>query len=96
MNYWIQFLIKLLAPLERILKTSLLFLVALYRTVGSQHLGGQCRFHPSCSQYAVDCLKTHSVLNSLKLITLRILKCHPFGSSGWDPAPPASKGHSKC
>lgn len=96
MNYWIQFSTKLLVRFERILKDILLFLVAVYRTVGSQHLGGQCRFHPSCSLYAVDCLKTHSVLNSIKLISLRILKCHPFGSSGWDPVPPASKGPTKC
>ncbi len=92
MNFWTQSLISLYSFLEKPLKSILIFMVALYRTAGSQHLGGQCRFHPSCSQYAVESLKTHSVFFALKIIILRILRCQPFGSSGWDPVPP-TKGH---
>jgi putative membrane protein insertion efficiency factor len=72
---------------EGFLKTVLIFLVSVYRTIGSQHLGGQCRFHPSCSQYSLEALQTLPVLTAIRLITKRILKCHPFGSSGWDPVP---------
>lgn len=72
---------------EGFLKKTLLFFVGLYRTFGSQFLGGQCRFYPSCSHYAAEALKTHSVSSAFRLITLRILRCHPLGSSGWDPVP---------
>ncbi|MFN8846689.1 MAG: membrane protein insertion efficiency factor YidD [Bdellovibrionales bacterium] len=88
MNFSIKPLAKLLNHFESAIKNTLLFLVAIYRTVGSQHFGGQCRFQPSCSQYAVDCLKTHNALKAVSLIIRRIGRCHPFGSSGWDPAPP--------
>lgn len=84
-----QLLIKALNKCEKGAKTSLLFLVAIYRTALSQHFGGQCRFYPSCSHYAVDSLKEHSLGKALQLIVIRILRCHPWGSSGWDPVPPA-------
>ena len=72
---------------EGFVRMVLVFLVGLYRTIGSQFLGGQCRFHPSCSHYALEALQSHSVPRALHLITKRILRCHPFGSSGWDPVP---------
>lgn len=87
MKIWTEFWIKRLSEFESLLKSVFVFMVAIYRTVGSQHLGGQCRFEPSCSQYALDALKTHSLTTSLYLISKRILRCHPFGSSGWDPVP---------
>ena len=77
----------LFQAVESLVRTVLIFMVGVYRTVGSQHLGGQCRFHPSCSHYALEALKTHSILTALLLTTKRILRCHPFGSSGWDPVP---------
>jgi putative membrane protein insertion efficiency factor len=88
MNFSIKPLAKLSSYCELTIKNTLLFLVALYRTAGSQHLGGQCRFHPSCSQYAIDSLKTHNTIKAISLIVCRIGRCHPFGSSGWDPVPP--------
>lgn len=95
MTNWTGFWKKRLTEFERLLKSSLIFLVALYRTVGSQYLGGQCRFEPSCSQYALDALKTHNPLQAVFLIVKRILRCHPFGSSGWDPVP-HRKDDCKC
>ncbi|MFN8792547.1 MAG: membrane protein insertion efficiency factor YidD [Bdellovibrionales bacterium] len=80
---------------ERCLKSVLVFCVALYRTVGSQHLGGQCRFHPSCSHYALEALNQHPVFSALPLILRRLSRCHPFGSSGWDPVP-ERKEKSTC
>lgn len=87
MKNWMDFWKKRLNEFERLLKSCLIFLVALYRTAGSQFLGGQCRFEPSCSKYALEALQNHGVLSALYLISKRILKCHPFGSSGWDPVP---------
>jgi putative membrane protein insertion efficiency factor len=70
------------------LKTLLLLLVAMYRAVGATHLGGACRFEPSCSVYAVEALKLHPPGKALRLISVRICKCHPWGPWGFDPVPP--------
>ncbi len=68
-----------------------LFFLGIYRSFGSTYFGGSCRFEPSCSAYAVDAIKTHSFFSALKLILLRILKCHPWGPYGYDPVPLAVK-----
>lgn len=46
-----------------------------------------CRFTPSCSQYAVEAIKKHGPFKGLKLAVKRILRCHPWGGSGYDPVP---------
>ncbi len=46
-----------------------------------------CRFTPTCSQYAVEALKKHGPLKGLYLALRRILRCHPWGGSGYDPVP---------
>ena len=65
-------------------------LVALIR--GYQFLsplwGRHCRFHPTCSQYAIDALKAHGVLKGGWLALKRIGRCHPFHPGGYDPVPP--------
>ncbi len=77
----------LTASLEKIFKFLITILLGSYRTLGSGWLGGSCRFHPSCSEYAVDAFKEHSVIIALKLVFLRIMKCRPGGSFGYDPVP---------
>ena len=49
-----------------------------------------CRFTPSCSQYAIDALAQHGTTRGLWLTVRRLLRCRPFGPSGWDPVPPAT------
>jgi putative membrane protein insertion efficiency factor len=71
--------------LEVIFKGLLIFFVAAYRTLGTTHLGGACRFQPSCSQYAVECLQTHNGFKAFWMIIRRILRCRPGGSFGYDP-----------
>jgi len=44
-----------------------------------------CRHYPSCSQYALDALKTHGVFTGGWMATNRILRCHPWGTHGYDP-----------
>ncbi|WP_350159260.1 membrane protein insertion efficiency factor YidD [Bdellovibrio sp. 22V] len=73
---------------ERISKGLLWFFVASYRTVVTTHLGGSCRFEPSCSAYALDAIKTHHTHKALWLITKRVCKCRPGGPFGYDPVPP--------
>ena len=46
-----------------------------------------CRFTPTCSQYAVEAIKKHGPFYGLFLAVRRILRCHPWGGSGYDPVP---------
>lgn len=46
-----------------------------------------CRFTPTCSQYMVEAIQKHGPLKGLYLGTRRILRCHPWGGSGYDPVP---------
>lgn len=55
----------------------------------SVHLTPRCRFHPSCSEYALDALELHGAGRGTWLAVRRVLRCHPWGGSGLDPVPPA-------
>ena len=46
-----------------------------------------CRFTPSCSSYALEALELHGTRRGLWLAVRRLLRCRPFGPSGWDPVP---------
>lgn len=76
--------------LRSLTKFIALFLVRAYQLILSPFLGGGCRFEPTCSQYAVDVLHKHSPMTSFQLIVRRLSKCHPWGGSGYDPAPESS------
>jgi len=64
----------------------LIALVLLYRVSLGKLLGGQCRFHPTCSQYAIDAIHKHGPWVGGWLAVKRISRCHPWGGSGHDPA----------
>ncbi len=76
--------------LNLFLKSAAMLLVRSYQLMLSPFLGGNCRFEPSCSQYAISVLQGQSPLNAIRLIAKRILKCHPLGGQGYDPAPEPS------
>ncbi|MGZ3742271.1 MAG: membrane protein insertion efficiency factor YidD [Pseudobdellovibrionaceae bacterium] len=65
-------------------------LVGVYRTLGTTHMGGVCRFSPSCSEYAVEVIQSHRFLLAIVLIVKRVLKCRPGGGYGLDPVPTCS------
>ena len=61
--------------------------VRAYQVVVSPVLGPRCRFLPSCSEYAIDALERHGLWRGGWLALQRIVRCQPFGSSGYDPVP---------
>lgn len=61
--------------------------IRLYRIFGSPLVGMHCRYHPTCSQYALDSLKKHGALKGSWLSLKRIARCHPWGGSGIDEVP---------
>mgnify|MGYP001818960159 FL=1 len=77
----------MLQALGRLLAWPLLGLVALYRLLISPWLGNNCRFEPSCSAYAMQALRIHGAFRGTWLAARRIARCHPWGSSGYDPVP---------
>lgn len=62
--------------------------VKLYQILISPILPNSCRHIPTCSNYTIEALKTHGVFIGLWLSIKRILRCHPWGTSGYDPVPP--------
>ena len=46
-----------------------------------------CRFTPTCSQYAIEAIRKHGPFKGLALAVWRILRCNPWGGSGYDPVP---------
>jgi len=67
------------------IKAMIIACVLGYKTCISPLLGPRCRFTPTCSSYAIDALKKHSLLKALYLTARRVLKCHPFHPGGYDP-----------
>jgi len=65
-----------------------IFLVRGYQLLLSPLLGNNCRFHPTCSEYAIEALRAHGVMRGLWLTVRRIGRCHPWGGAGHDPVPP--------
>jgi hypothetical protein len=59
-----------------------------YRATLGPFMGGQCRYHPSCSQYGLDAVRAHGPIRGGWMTIRRILRCHPFARGGYDPAPP--------
>lgn len=64
-----------------------IFLIRVYQYTFSAILPPSCRFTPSCSTYGVEALKKHGAIKGLYLTVKRILKCNPWGGSGYDPVP---------
>lgn len=64
--------------------------VRLYRVAISPLLAPSCRFHPTCSTYALEAIERHGALKGIILAGLRLTKCHPWHRCGFtDPVPEA-------
>lgn len=69
------------------MKILLLVPIRIYRYAVSPLMAGHCRFSPSCSAYAEEAICQYGALKGGYLASRRILRCHPWGGSGYDPVP---------
>ena len=69
------------------MKSLLLCLIRGYQYALRPMLGANCRFYPSCSDYAREAVDRHGALKGLWLASRRILRCHPYHPGGFDPVP---------
>lgn len=76
------------------MQKALIALLRGYRYAISPLLGNHCRFHPSCSSYAIEALQTHGTLKGMWLTTKRLGRCHPWCAGGYDPVPPTGSTHT--
>ena len=77
----------LLHWLKKLVIWLLLLPIYFYKTAISPLTPPSCRFSPSCSTYAIEAIRRHGPLRGLYLAIRRILRCHPWGGSGYDPVP---------
>jgi len=75
----------------KIASNFLCFIIRLYQLCLSPWLGTNCRFEPSCSHYAAESIEYHGLRRGTWLAAKRLLRCHPFGSPGFDPVPPVRR-----
>ncbi len=63
------------------------FVLRAYKRWLSPMLPASCRYVPTCSEYALEAIEIHGVLRGSLMAVARLLRCHPFGKSGYDPVP---------
>jgi putative membrane protein insertion efficiency factor len=64
-----------------------LLLIRLYQLTLARVIGNSCRFHPSCSRYSVEALRSYGLIRGSLLTLWRLARCQPFGGYGHDPVP---------
>jgi putative membrane protein insertion efficiency factor len=69
------------------MKALLLFMLRIYQYAIRPLMGANCRFFPSCSDYAREAVERHGAAKGAWLATRRIVRCHPYHPGGYDPVP---------
>ena len=73
--------------MRKLISTLLILPIRFYRAAISPMFPPACRYVPTCSQYAIEAITKYGPLKGLWLAVKRILRCHPWGGSGYDPVP---------
>lgn len=81
--------------MTKIIKQILILLVKIYQKFLSPLFPGVCRYRPTCSQYMIEAIETHGIFKGIWLGFKRLMRCHPWGGSGYDPVPPAEEKKNK-
>ena len=85
MKVWLN---KVFSIGRKVIISPFVFLIRFYQVCLSPLKGaGSCRFTPTCSQYALEAFKKHGLIKGFYLSIKRIIRCHPWGGSGYDPVP---------
>lgn len=72
----------------------LIALIKAYRLLLSPFLAPSCRYSPTCSSYGLEAIEKHGALRGSWLTLRRLLRCHPWGGSGYDPVPEVQEKHT--
>jgi putative membrane protein insertion efficiency factor len=81
---------------DQALAFPLVALVWAYKLLIRPVIGPRCRYLPTCSDYALEALWTHGAVRGAWLASRRLLRCHPWGGSGYDPVPPLGAPWRQC
>ena len=76
-----------MSAIRKILSFPFVVLIKFYQVCISPFKPPTCRFTPTCSQYALEAFRRHGPVKGLYLAARRVLRCHPWGGSGYDPVP---------
>lgn len=78
------------------MKYVLIGVLKAYRFAISPLYGQVCRYHPSCSAYALEAVTVHGSVRGSWLSVRRLGRCHPWAAGGYDPVPTAASAASEC
>ena len=73
--------------MQKIIISLFITCIRFYQVALSPFFGQQCRFTPSCSQYGIEALRAHGVIQGLWLTIKRLARCNPWHHGGHDPVP---------
>jgi len=73
--------------MKKIISSILILFIKFYKYFISPMLPNACRYYPTCSVYSIEALKKHGPIKGSYYSIKRILSCHPWGGSGYDPVP---------
>ncbi|MGH1541386.1 MAG: membrane protein insertion efficiency factor YidD [Arenicella sp.] len=81
---------------KKVIQLPILIAIYAYRLLISPWLVSSCRYQPTCSEYAQTAFQRHGLFKGGYLTLIRLLKCHPWGGSGYNPVPEVSAKAQCC